>query len=125
MEFLNRLVVKDTDTTVKVSGGGSGSGGNTEVVNGNYLPATMTEEGKYIVDLSNVLFTGNIQAQGEITAFLPDNTNPQSVKDLLQRLTEVFEFKGDKLVIKQDVEYTGKLEKTEIEDNIDNPSLEP
>lgn len=38
-------------------------------VSGNYLPAIFNADGTYTVDLSKVLFTGNIVAEGEVTAY--------------------------------------------------------
>lgn len=48
--------------------GGSSSGGN-------YLPATNNGDGTYTVDLTSVLFNGNVIAQGEVAAYLSGNTD--------------------------------------------------
>ena len=73
MEFIRKNIQKttrngkilSTNVSVKsslgISGGSSGSG--------NYLPASSNGDGTYTVDLSKVLFTGNIIAEGEVIAY--------------------------------------------------------
>ena len=77
-----------------------------------------------MVNLDNVYFTGNIQSQGEITAFQPDETatTTASITEIVKKLNEVFDFQGDKLVIKKDVQYKGTLEKAEASAE-QNPNL--
>lgn len=43
-------------------------------VGGNYLPALANEDGSYTVDLTNVLFTGNLTAAGEVAAYKGGNS---------------------------------------------------
>ena len=73
MEFIRKNIQKTTrngkilstnvsvNSSLGISGGSSGSG--------NYLPASSNGDGTYTVDLSKVLFTGNIIAEGEVTAY--------------------------------------------------------
>ena len=75
MEFSRRNVSKTSRNgeLIITRGGGnigtSSSGGGGGTMSGNYLPATLTENGLYIVDLATVKFSGNIYAGGEISAF--------------------------------------------------------
>lgn len=50
-----------------VSSISSYGGGGT--LSGNYLPATLNEDGSYTVDLSKVLFNGHIIASGDVAAY--------------------------------------------------------
>jgi len=45
-----------------------GSGGSSSL-SGNFLPAVNNGDGSYTVDLSKVVFTGNLIGEGEITAY--------------------------------------------------------
>ena len=51
--------------------GGSSSSSNS----GSYLPATNNGDGTYTVDLTSVLFNGNVIAAGEVAAYLSGNTD--------------------------------------------------
>ena len=125
MEFTNRIILKNnTPYSPRVKSGGVYSGNTENVGGGNYLPATAKDDGSYVVNLDNVYFTGNIQSQGEITAFKPDETTTTtaSITEIINKLNEVFDFQGDKLVIKKDVQYNGTLEKAEASAE-QNPNL--
>lgn len=125
MEFTNRIILKNnTPYSPRVKSGGVYSGNTENVGGGNYLPATPRDDGSYVVNLDNVYFTGNIQSQGEITAFKPDETTTTtaSITEIINKLNEVFDFQGDKLVIKKDVQYNGTLEKAEASAE-QNPNL--
>lgn len=44
-------------------------GGGSSSLSGNFLPAVNNGDGSYTVDLSKVVFTGNLIGEGEITAY--------------------------------------------------------
>lgn len=46
-----------------------GGGGGSSSLSGNFLPAVNNGDGSYTVDLSKVVFTGNLIGEGEITAY--------------------------------------------------------
>ena len=46
-----------------------GDGGGSSSLSGNFLPAVNNGDGSYTVDLSKVVFTGNLIGEGEITAY--------------------------------------------------------
>jgi hypothetical protein len=46
-----------------------GGGGGSSSLSGNFLPAVNNGDGSYTVDLSKVVFTGNLISEGEITAY--------------------------------------------------------
>ena len=46
-----------------------GGGGGSSSLSGNFLPAVNNGDGSYTVDLSKVVFTGNLIGVGEITAY--------------------------------------------------------
>ena len=120
MEFTNRIILKNnTPYSPRVKSGDVYSGSTENVGGGNYLPATARDDGSYVVNLDNVYFTGNIQSQGEITAFKPDETTTTtaSITEIINKLNEVFDFQGDKLVIKKDVQYVGTFEQASAEQN--------
>ena len=56
-------VVNASNVAVTNVGGGSSS------LSGNFLPAVNNGDGSYTVDLSKVVFTGNLIGEGEITAY--------------------------------------------------------
>ena len=62
----NGEIILTRSETFESSTSSSNVGGG---VSGNYLPATQSEDGKYVVDLANVQFTGNIYADGEVSAY--------------------------------------------------------
>lgn len=119
MEFTNRIILKNNTPYSPRVKSGVYSGSTENVGGGNYLPATPRDDGSYVVNLDNVYFTGNIQSQGEITAFKPDETTTTtaSITEIINKLNEVFDFQGDKLVIKKDVQYNGTFEKASAEQN--------
>jgi hypothetical protein len=57
-------VVNVSNVAVTNVGGGGGSS-----FSGNFLPAVNNGDGSYTVDLSKVVFTGNLIGEGEITAY--------------------------------------------------------
>ena len=57
------LNVSNVAVTNVCGGGGSSS------LSGNFLPAVNNGDGSYTVDLSKVVFTGNLIGEGEITAY--------------------------------------------------------
>jgi hypothetical protein len=57
-------VVNASNVAVTNVGGGGGSS-----FSGNFLPAVNNGDGSYTVDLSKVVFTGNLIGEGEITAY--------------------------------------------------------
>lgn len=57
-------VVNASNVAVTNVGGGGGSS-----LSGNFLPAVNNGDGSYTVDLSKVVFTGNLIGEGEITAY--------------------------------------------------------
>ena len=124
MEFTSRIILKNNTPYSPRVKSGSISDNTENVVGGNYLPATARDDGSYVVNLDNVYFTGNIQSQGEMTAFKPDETTTTtaSITEIINKLNEVFDFQGDKLVIKKDVQYNGTFEKSSLEQN---PDLNP
>ena len=119
MEFTNRIILKNNTPYSPRVKSGAYSGSTENVGGGNYLPATARDDGSYVVNLDNVYFTGNIQSQGEITAFQPDETatTTASITEIINKLNEVFDFQGDKLVIKIDVQYVGTFEQASAEQN--------
>ena len=58
-------VVNTSNVAVTNVGGGGGSSS----LSGNFLPAVNNGDGSYTVDLSKVVFTGNLIGEGEITAY--------------------------------------------------------
>lgn len=119
MEFTNRIILKNNTPYSPRVKSGVYSGSSENVGGGNYLPAAQIDDGSYVVNLDNVYFSGNIQAQGEITAFKPDETTTTtaSITEIINKLNEVFDFQGDKLVIKKDVQYNGTFEQASAEQN--------
>lgn len=119
MEFTNRIILKNNTPYSPRIKNSAYSGSTENVGGGNYLPATPRDDGSYVVNLDNVYFTGNIQSQGEITAFKPDETTTTtaSITEIIDKLNEVFDFQGDKLVIKKDVQYVGTFEQASAEQN--------
>ena len=61
--FRNGVVNASNVAVTNVGGGGSSS------LSGNFLPAVNNGDGSYTVDLSKVVFTGNLIGEGEITAY--------------------------------------------------------
>lgn len=119
MEFTNRIILKNNTPYSPRIKNSAYSGSTENVGGGNYLPATPRDDGSYVVNLDNVYFTGNIQSQGEITAFQPNETTTTtaSITEIIDKLNEVFDFQGDKLVIKKDVQYVGTFEQASAEQN--------
>lgn len=119
MEFTNRIILKNNTPYSPRIKNSAYSGSTENVGGGNYLPATARDDGSYVVNLDNVYFTGNIQSQGEITAFQPNETTTTtaSITEIINKLNEVFDFQGDKLVIKKDVQYVGTFEQASAEQN--------
>ena len=75
MQFAKRNITKQLRNgepyAALYSGGASSTGGASSAgggIGGNYLPATIDDEGNYVVDLSLVHFTGNLYTDGEISA---------------------------------------------------------
>ena len=62
---LRNGVVNASNVAVTNVGGGGGSSS----LSGNFLPAVNNGDGSYTVDLSKVVFTGNLIGEGEITAY--------------------------------------------------------
>ena len=62
--FRNRVVNASNVAVTNVGGGGGSSS-----LSGNFLPAVNNGDGSYTVDLSKVVFTGNLIGEGEITAY--------------------------------------------------------
>lgn len=58
-------VINASNVAVTNVGGGRGSSS----LSGNFLPAVNNGDGSYTVDLSKVVFTGNLIGEGEITAY--------------------------------------------------------
>lgn len=52
-----------------------GGGGGSSSLSGNFLPAVNNGDGSYTVDLSKVVFTGNLIGEGEITAYGQGSTS--------------------------------------------------
>ena len=119
MESINRIILKNNTPYSPRVKSGVYSGNTENVGGGNYLPATPRDDGSYVGNLDNVYFTGNIQSQGEITAFQPNETatTTASITEIINKLNEVFDFQGDKLVIKKDVQYNGTFEQASLEQN--------
>lgn len=73
MNIINRSVSRDylRNGKLNIKGGSSSYQGVSSYgsISGNYLPATFNADGTYTVDLSKVTFTGNIIAEGEVTAY--------------------------------------------------------
>lgn len=76
MEFSRRNINKrlrngQIISTSLVNQSSSSSVGGITIgqVSNRFLPATPNEDGTYTVDLTNVLFTGNITATGEVSAY--------------------------------------------------------
>lgn len=61
--FRNGVINASNVAVTNVGGGGSSS------LSGNFLPAVNNGDGSYTVDLSKVVFTGNLIGEGEITAY--------------------------------------------------------
>ena len=67
--FRNGVVNASNVAVTNVGGGGSSS------LSGNFLPAVNNGDGSYTVDLSKVVFTGNLIGEGEITAYGQGSTS--------------------------------------------------
>lgn len=61
--FRNGVVNASNVAVTNVGGGGSSS------LSGNFLPAVNNGDGSYTVDISKIVFTGNLIGEGEITAY--------------------------------------------------------
>lgn len=64
-QYLRNGKLNLSNTTVSSISSYGGGG----MLSGNYLPATLNEDGSYTVDLSKVLFNGNIIASGDVVAY--------------------------------------------------------
>ena len=67
--FRNGLVNASNVAVTNVGGGGSSS------LSGNFLPAVNNGDGSYTVDISKIVFTGNLIGEGEITAYGQGSTS--------------------------------------------------
>ena len=52
-----------------------GGGGGSSSLSGNFLPAVNNGDGSYTVDISKIVFTGNLIGEGEITAYGQGSTS--------------------------------------------------
>lgn len=64
-QYLRNGKLNLSNTTVSSISSYGGGG----MLSGNYLPATLNEDGSYTVDLSKVLFNGHIIASGDVVAY--------------------------------------------------------
>lgn len=67
--FRNGVVNASNVAVTNVGGGGSSS------LSGNFLPAVNNGDGSYTVDISKIVFTGNLIGEGEITAYGQGSTS--------------------------------------------------
>ena len=67
--FRNGVVNASNVAVTNVGGGGSSS------LSGNFLPAVKNGDGSYTVDISKIVFTGNLIGEGEITAYGQGSTS--------------------------------------------------
>lgn len=71
MQFTRRNIQKTSRNGIFIATSivSATSSNNNTTVSGNYLPALNNGDGTYTVDLTNVLFTGSIVAEGEVSAY--------------------------------------------------------